>query len=271
MNKVQSDENIVLEIVLDYSLALDKRKKPLTTNQISKILTNEFSFLIKDFDIDLIPNLVKQIRNNKNYLDKNVNWKDSNDLIQHGIKEKWINALYQQSEWVEKTFSHSYKVPALVSNKTCNYFNKTTYEEALSWQYILDNGGLEIDKPIDVFVLGSRFYLRKLFAKLYEVELVVRDLEHHLEYKPWESIPKEKSYIESVSKGIIVPLNYRENPLIKKLGTKSSIIYKLSCLLSDKEYLLPSEQINLINRQTKDRFKLVLPTASDMTNLEVIL
>ena len=42
--------------------------------------------------------------------------------------------------------------------------DKTTYEEALSWQYILDNGGIEIDKPVDVFVLGSKFYLRKFYG-----------------------------------------------------------------------------------------------------------
>jgi hypothetical protein len=271
VNKVLTDNNIILQVILDYSLALDKRKKSLTTNQISKILTTEYSFLLEKFDVDLIPNLVKQIRNNKNYLDKAINWQDSSELIHNGIKNQWISALHKQAEWVEKTFSHNYYIPALVSTKICSYFNQTTYEEALSWQYVLDKGGLEIDKPIDVFVLGSRFYLRKLFAKLYEQDLIIEDLEQHLEYKPWESNQKEKIYIDSINKGFIVPLNYGQTNLTKKLGIKSSIIYKISSLISDKEYLLPSEQINILNRQTNNRFKILLPTVSNIPNLEVIL
>ena len=99
------------------------------------------------------PDLIKKIRKNRNHLDSHINWDDKETLIQNGIKDQWINALHQQSEWVLQTFSHSFNVPALVANKTCLYFNKTTYEEALSWQYILDNGWIEKDKPVDVFVL----------------------------------------------------------------------------------------------------------------------
>ena len=269
MANVQNNKDALFQTLLEYSTALDNKNKPLTTNQITKILRNEYSVLIQDFNPLLFPDLIKQIRKNKNHLDIHINWDDTETLIQNGIKDQWINALHQQSEWVLQTFNHSFNVPALVANKTCLYFNKTTYEEALSWQYILDNGGIEIDKPVDVFVLGSKFYLRKLFAKLYDKKPVITDLEQHLQLKPWESNSKEQIYIEQLQKSKIEPLVQYEDFLKNKLGTKSSIVYKLGSLISGKEYLLPSEQINILNRQNNHRFKLVLPTASNTINHEI--
>ena len=269
MVNVQTNIDALLQVLLEYSLALDNKNKSLTTNQITKILRNEYSVLIQDFDTLQFPDLIKKIRKNKNHLDIHINWDDTETLIQNGIKDQWINALHQQSEWVLQTFSHSFNVPALVANKTCLYFNKTTYEEALSWQYILDNGGIEIDKPVDVFVLGSKFYLRKLFAKLYDKKPVITDLEQHLQLKPWESNSKEQIYIEQLQKSKIEPLVQYEDFSKNKLGTKSSIVYKLGSLISGKEYILPSEQMNILNRQNNNRFKLVLPTASNTINHEI--
>ena len=269
MANVQNNKDALFHTLLEYSTALDNKNKPLTTNQITKILRNEYSVLIQDFDPLLFPDLIKQIRKNKNHLDIHINWDDTETLIQNGIKDQWINALHQQSEWVLQTFNHSFNVPALVANKTCLYFNKTTYEEALSWQYILDNGGIEIDKPVDVFVLGSKFYLRKLFAKLYDKKPVITDLEQHLQLKPWESNNKEQIYIEKLKKGTTEPLIQYNDFFKNKLGTKFSIVYRLGSLITGKEYLLPSEQMNILNRQNNNRFKLFLQTASDTINHEI--
>ena len=126
MVNVQTNIDALLQVLLEYSLALDNKNKPLTTNQITKILRNEFSVLIQDFDTLQFPNLIKNIRKNRNHLDNQINWDDKETLIQNGIKDQWINALHHQSEWVLQTFSHSFNVPALVSNKSCLYFNKTT-------------------------------------------------------------------------------------------------------------------------------------------------
>jgi len=269
MLNVQTNINALLQVLLEYSTALDNKNKSITTNQITKILRNEYSVLIQDFNTLQFPDLIKKIRKNKNHLDDQINWDDKATLIQNGIKDQWINALHRQSEWVRQTFNHSFNVPALVANKTCLYFNKTTYEEALSWQYILDNGGIEIDKPVDVFVLGSKFYLRKLFAKLYKKKPVLNDIEQHLELKPWESNSKEQIYIEQLQKGKTQALIQYDDFFKNKLGTKFSIVYRLGSLITGKEYLLPSEQMNILNRQNNNRFKLFLQTASDTINHEI--
>ena len=119
MANVQNNKDALFQTLLEYSTALDNKNKPLTANQITKILRNEYSVLIQDFDPLLFTGLIKQIRKNKNHLDIHINWDDTETLIQNGIKDQWINALHQQSEWVLQTFSHSFNVPALVANKTC--------------------------------------------------------------------------------------------------------------------------------------------------------
>ena len=99
---------------------------------------------------------------------------------------------------------------------------------------------------------------------------VFEDIEQHLQLKPWEANSKEQIYIEQLQKGKIEPLVQYEDFLKNKLGTKSSIVYKLGSLILGKEYILPSEQMNILNRKNNNRFKLVLPTASNIINHEII-
>ena len=104
---------------------------------------------------------------------------------------------------------------------------------------------------------------------MYDKKPTLKDIEKHLQIKPWESNSKEQIYIEQLQKGKTEALIQYDDFLKNKLGTKFSIVYRLGSLISGKEYLLPSEQMNVLNRQNNNRFKLVLPTASNTINHEI--
>mgnify|MGYP001297811443 CR=1 FL=1 len=59
MVNVQTNIDALLQVLLEYSLALDNKNKPLTTNQITKILRNEYSVLIQDFNTLQFPDFLQ--------------------------------------------------------------------------------------------------------------------------------------------------------------------------------------------------------------------
>ena len=69
----------------------------------------------------------------------------------------------------------------------------------------LDFAGSDVHEPVDIFVLGGRFYLRHFYGIINNEAPHTDDLQAHISYRPWEQ-KQEPRYISALNAKRIPPL-----------------------------------------------------------------
>lgn len=247
-----------LEEIQEYVLFRNSHGALMTGGEIHSILINFHNWTRNRTTVEVLEKRLSQWQGKITETDKPIRWEDRPKLLENGIDPRWFSILRHTDNWISDTFK--------------NYFPATSYREVLQWQYVLDFAGSQVTEPVDIFVLGGRFYLRHFYGLINDKIPYLADLEAHLSYRPWEQ-KQEPLYMSALNAKRIRPLSIDHSlsssvaeGIITVPGTKHAIINLLGALSEGMEiswgqvrglsririgrqYLLPSQILDLLHKQ----------------------
>tara|TARA_B100001750_G_C15515376_1_gene606690 strand:- start:396 stop:1271 length:876 start_codon:yes stop_codon:yes gene_type:complete len=247
-----------MEEIQEYILFKNPQGSSLSGEEVHSILIDFHNWARDRITVTVLENQLTQWRGKITSIDRQVQWTNRKELLKHGIDPRWFAKLRQTENWVFDTFK--------------GYFPATSYREALQWQYVLDFAGSDVHEPVDIFVLGGRFYLRHFYGIINNEAPHTDDLQAHISYRPWEQ-KQEPRYISALNAKRIPPLSIDHSlassvaeGIITVPGTKHAVINLLGALSEGMEiswgqvrglgririgrqYLLPSQILDLLHKQ----------------------